>query len=205
MPGESMDLEGWLHLPTSVLLNEAWQVRRRYFDNKVLFATPGAKGYANEFYCNNRNRFVTISVTGQGCALNCDHCRTKLLRSMLPCPEPEDLLVTVKGLRDRGCQGLLISGGADQSGAVPLAPFLGAIKEIKGWGLQVIVHTGLAGEEVIAGLKEAEVDQVLVDIIGARETIREVYLMDYGPEAYGNFLKLCLQYDLEVAPHIVVG
>ncbi|MDN5345420.1 MAG: lipoyl synthase, partial [Clostridia bacterium] len=28
---------------------------------------------------------------------------------------------------------------------------------------------------------------------------------DYGPEAYGNFLKLCQQYDLEVAPHIVVG
>ncbi|WP_338833250.1 Biotin synthase [Moorella humiferrea] len=205
MTFQGFDFDTWLSLPTSILLNEAWRVRRQYFDNKIFFSAPGTKGYENEYYRNNRNRFVAISLTGTSCALNCDHCQKKLLHSMLSCTTPEKLLATAKELQAEGCQGILLSGGADKTGAVPLGPFMEAIKKIKTWGFKVIVHSGLVSEEIIAGLKQAGVDQVLVDVIGARETIRDVYHLDYGPEVYQSFLDLCQQYQLEVAPHIVVG
>lgn len=198
-------IESWLELPTSVLLSEAWRVRRQHFDSKVVFAVPGAKGYENEFYQNNREKFVNISLTGNDCVLNCEHCKKKLLGTMIHCLHPAELLTTIKDLIQSGCEGVLLSGGADQEGAVPLEPFLDAIEEIKRLGLRVIVHTGLAKEKTVADLKRVGVDQVLVDIIGDRETIRQVYHLDKEPEDYLEFLNLCKRYELDVAPHIVIG
>lgn len=205
MPGQSSIFDTWLSLSTAELLDAAWQVRRDCFGSLLYFAVPGAKSFSNEYYCNQRERFPAISITGANCALNCEHCRGKLLGSMVSCPSPEELLATARKLKGHGCQGILVSGGADRTGAVPLMPFLEAIKEIKSWGFKVLVHTGLAPDAVLAGLKEAGVDQVLVDIIGDQETIRDVYHLDYGPEDYQHFLKACRRYQLPVAPHIVIG
>jgi uncharacterized radical SAM superfamily protein len=199
------NLNGWLTLPTSVLLNEAWRMRWRFFDNILLFAAPGAKNYENEYYSNNRGKFVTISVTGKECALKCEHCQMKLLATMLHCLTPSELLSKAENLHTNGCRGILLSGGADSEGAVPLDPFLNVIGIIKSWGLKVIVHTGLAKEDTIIGLKEAGVDQVLFDVIGDPQTIREVYHLEKEPEDYYNLLNLCLKYGLEAAPHIVIG
>lgn len=202
---KAFDFAAWQSLPTSALLNEAWQVRRQNHDSSVVFASPGAKHYENEYHLNARERFVTISVTGTACSLSCQHCGKKLLETMVKCETPEALARAARDLRAAGCQGVLISGGADETGAVPLAPFLEAIKNLKAMGLKVLVHTGLAKEETLAGLKEAGVDQVLVDIIGAEETIRDVYHLDCRPEDYHEFLRLCQKYRLDVAPHIVIG
>lgn len=205
MVREMESIESWLELPTSVLLSEAWRSRRRYFENTVLFAAPGAKGYDNEFYQNKPEKFVTISLTGNECTLNCEHCGKKLLHSMVHCLRPHELLKTAKGIIESGCEGILLSGGADREGAVPLEPFLDTIAEIKDLGLKVIVHTGLARETTLAQLKKARVDQVLIDIIGDRETIQQVYHLDKEPEDYLEFLKVCKHYELEVAPHVVLG
>lgn len=199
------DFAAWQCLPTSVLLNEAWQVRRQNHDNSVIFASPGAKHYENEYHLNSREQFITISVTGTACALNCQHCGKKLLETMVKCDSPEALLSTARHLRATGCRGILLSGGADETGAVPLSPFLGAIKEVKDMGMKVLVHTGLATEDTLISLKEANIDQVLVDIIGAEETIREVYHLGCRPEDYRDFLRLCQKHSLNIAPHIVIG
>ncbi|MEA4901587.1 radical SAM protein [Desulfitobacterium sp.] len=201
----NFDFEAWLNLPTSVLLNEAWRLRRQYFSDRVFFSAPGAKAYENEYYRNQREDFVTISLTGNECALDCAHCRKKLLATMLNCSTPSDLLATVKHLRVSGCKGVLLSGGANKEGAVPVAPFFEAIKEITSWGVKVIVHTGLAEESTIDGLKEAGVEQVLFDVIGDQETIKEVYHLDKEPQDYLRVLELCQKYRLPVAPHIVIG
>lgn len=198
-------MESWLEQPTRVLLSEAWRIRRQNFENRILFAAPSAKGYENEFYKNHPQKFVTISLTGNECALNCDHCGKKLLHSMVHCTEPAQLLTCVRNLQEVGCEGILLSGGADSEGAVPLDPFLEVIEEIKRLDLQVIVHTGLAKEETLKGLKQAGVDQVLIDIIGDKETIQKVYHLKKTPKDYFEFLMHCKKYNLEVAPHIVIG
>jgi uncharacterized radical SAM superfamily protein len=99
----------------------------------------------------------------------------------------------------------LISGGADADGAVPLGPHLETISRLKSWGLQVIVHTGLLDLETAQGLKDAGVDQVLFDVLGDAETIRQVLHLDRTPEDYAHTLALLRQVGLSVAPHVVIG
>jgi uncharacterized radical SAM superfamily protein len=124
---------------------------------------------------------------------------------MLPATTPEALIALGRRLLDGGCEGVLVSGGADVDGAVPLDPFLPALAQLKGSGLQVIVHTGLLSRATAAGLKAAGVDQVLFDVVGDVETIHEVLHLDRSPADYAATLALLRELDLPVAPHVVVG
>lgn len=105
----------------------------------------------------------------------------------------------------QGCQGVLLSGGADALGAVPLRRHLPAIAALKKMGLRVIVHTGLTDQETAEGLFEAGIDQALFDVIGAEETIRAVYGLPYTPQDYARTLAVLRRAGLQVAPHVVIG
>jgi hypothetical protein len=124
---------------------------------------------------------------------------------MLPAPTPGELRALGERLLAQGCHGVLISGGADAHGAVPLAAHLSAIAHLKALGLQVIVHTGLAGKETARGLAATGVDQVLFDVIGDEETIRTVYGLPYTPADYQRGLAILRDAGLAVAPHVVLG
>ncbi len=168
-------------------------------------SVPSAKTYITDHYQNKKDKFVNISVTGTSCALNCEHCKTKLLDSMIPAQSPEKLKEIGDALIQKGCRGVLVSGGALAEGMVPLDGYMESIAHLKQNGLKVIVHTGLVNEKTAKELKTADVDQVLIDIIGDRETIREVYHLDKGPEDFENSLKILKKAELEIAPHIVIG
>jgi uncharacterized radical SAM superfamily protein len=191
--------------PWTELQAEAWETRRRYHPHELGFAVPGAKRYETECYANDPNRFASISLTGQHCALQGEHCRGRLLAGMLPASDPGALLALRRRLLDRGCEGVLISGGADVDGAVPLEPHLEAIAQLKSWGLQVIVHSGLLCRQTAEGLKAAGVDQVLFDVVGDEETIRKVLHLDRTPGDYAETLALLREVGVPVAPHVVVG
>lgn len=191
--------------PWSELQRAAWAVRQRLHPPSILFAVPGAKGYATEHYRNTRHRFSSISLTGAHCDLLCEHCRGRLLRGMRPAPTPEDLLGVGRALVERGCEGVLISGGADVDGAVPLQSHLPAIAELKALGLKVIVHTGLLGRSTARSLRQVGVDQVLFDVVGDEQTIRQVLHLDRQPEDYEATLSMLCEEGLSVAPHIILG
>ncbi|MBN1640918.1 MAG: radical SAM protein [Anaerolineae bacterium] len=191
--------------PWEALQGAAWAARRAHHPDRLAFAVPGAKRYATECYANDPRRFASISVTGGACALQCDHCRGQLLAGMHPAASPEALLSLGEALIDTGCEGVLLSGGADADGAVPLRPFLGAIARLRARGLRVIVHTGLLDRETAQGLKGAGVDQVLFDVVGDAETIHDVLHLDRAPEDYAATLGLLRELDLPVAPHVVIG
>jgi uncharacterized radical SAM superfamily protein len=76
-----------------------------------------------------------------------------------------------------GARGILVSGGAKQNGEVPLEKFIPSIRKMKEKDreFKVIVHTGLIRKEIAKGLKGAGIDQILLDVIGDEDTIREVY------------------------------
>ncbi len=191
--------------PWTELQAAAWDIRRRFHAPELALAVPGGKRYETEQYRNTPHTFANISVTGRQCDLMCDHCRGRLLETMRPTPTPADLLALGERLLDQGCEGVLISGGADETGAVPLKPHLDAIARLKSWGLRVIVHTGLPDRETAEGLKRADVDQVLLDIVGDSATIRDVLHLDQTPDDYAAALAMLRELGLATAPHVIAG
>lgn len=199
------EAEPLFHRPWEELQAEAWEVRQRHHPAELVFAVPGVKRYDTERYANSPHRFASISLTGRRCALGCDHCRGKLLVGMLPAPTPDALLELGPRLVKQGCEGVLISGGANADGSVPIAAHLPAIAQLKALDLHVIVHTGLLDRETAEGLKAAKVDQVLFDVVGDAETIQRVLHLDRTPDDYAATLALLDELEIPVAPHVIVG
>jgi uncharacterized radical SAM superfamily protein len=186
------------------LVQEAWTIRKKHAPT-IWLSVPGAKHYANRYYANRRDSFVNLSVTGAACACRCAHCEGKLLQTMLPVTAPSAMMRAVDSLAEKGCRGILVSGGADCHGEVPLLQFAEAIAYARSKGLRVLVHSGLITRETAMALHEAGVDQVLMDVIGHEDTIREVYHLNLTPRDYLDSMMACREAGLAIAPHIVIG
>lgn len=186
---------------------ETFPVRRHNFGSDIYFYAPGLKRYeTSEFRPKEPHGFVPISITGTGCALNCAHCGGRLLKSMRPAQSKGKLLEVCQCLAERGARGVLVSGGCDLRGRVPLLPYLEEIQQIKRrLPLSVIVHTGLVNEELAAGLREAGIDGAMLDIIGSDRTIQEVYHLNATIQDYESSLALLTQQGVPAMPHIVLG
>ena len=173
--------------------------------NTIAFAAPSPKYYEIEDYKNDSNTFINVSVTGTKCALRCEHCKGELLKSMHSAVDSSELVSLGERFVKKGCEGVLISGGADANGEVPLKNMAVGLKKLKQLGLKVIVHSGLISEETAHILKECGVDQVLTDVIGDTKTAQKVYHLDKTPEHFGNALRTMVEAGLNIAPHIVIG
>lgn len=185
-------------------VQKAWDTRQE-FEPEIWFSAPGAKHYKNNYYSNHSNSFVNLSVTGEACACRCDHCDGKLLQTMIGAPTPIMMRRVIDNLLEKGCRGILISGGANSQGEVPLLPFIETMAYAKQMGLKVLVHSGLINMETAIGLKKAGVDQVLIDVIGDQDTISQVYHLNQQPEDYLQSMLFCRKAGLNIAPHVVIG
>jgi lipoyl synthase len=149
---------------------------------------------------------TALSVTGSYCGLNCEHCGGLILKNMRPARTPQSLKEEALRVAEKGGQTILISGGADRKGMVPLMGFTEAIKEIRSeLRLKVLVHTGLVSPQQADALAEARVDLALLDIIGHNKTIREVYHLKASVRDYEGSLKLLADRGVPMAPHVVLG
>ena len=193
--------------PLQDLQAEAFRIRKENFGDELTFSVPGVLSYHSDEVLSPTNRFAAISVTGKQCALQCSHCRGKLLESMLPAETPDILLQVTDRLRSEGAHGVLISGGADEHGEVPLERFVQTIARLKQRDprFKIIAHTGLLRKETAAGLKEAGIDQILIDVIGDDDTIREVYHLNKRVEDYEETLLMLKDMGHRLAPHIIIG
>ncbi len=189
------------------LLEEAYKIRISNFSNVIYFYTPGMVHFDTPFHkAINPYRFPAISVTGRMCYLNCEHCRGKLLETMIPASHPEELFNICKKVKRYGGYGCLISGGSLRDGRVPLKRYIPTIKRVKQeLGLEVVVHTGLIDRNLAEELASAGVDGVMLDIIGSDETIREVCHLNRSVQDYEQSLILLEEYDIPSIPHIIVG
>ncbi len=184
-----------------------FEVRRRHFPPVMEFYAPGLKRWeTSEWKPTNPRRFLPVSVTGRGCALQCDHCRAKVLEGMLALPPGESLFQLARRLRKEGTEGLLVSGGSTRTGGVPLLPHLRDVQRIRmELGMRVVVHSGFVSPEVAVALARAGVDGVMLDVIGADQTIREVYHLDRTVSDVERSLALLAEAGLRIIPHIVLG
>lgn len=186
------------------LLQEAWELRQKNFPKLIHFTVPGGRHYDGKYF-RNGGRFLNVSITGVSCALQCDHCEGEMLKGMIPVRTPEALKELGLRLRRKGVTGLLITGGCNSMGQVPLNLFLPALAYLKSLEFTIYVHTGLADQEIAVGLKQAGVDKVFLDLISDLETLRKVYHLDRKPSDFINTLEILLTEGLEVVPHVVLG
>ncbi len=173
---------------------------------RIRFYAPSFTYYKTPAFCSSSKDFPTISVTGNGCALNCKHCGGKVLQTMYPAESPEKLVNLAGRLKREGASGLLVSGGCQPDGSVPLQKFVSALAKIKrDLGLTVFVHTGIIDAKTAADLKAAAVDAALIDVIGCDETLRDVYNLNVNTNSYEESLHALSQARIPFVPHIIVG
>lgn len=173
----------------------------------IHFFAPSIKHFEIESYRNNPEPyFVPVSITGKACALDCKHCGGKLLETMTPASTPEKLFAVAENLAKCGAYGMLVSGGADRRGVVPLEKFAPTLRKISDeLGLHVAVHTGIITPKLARALAEARVDSAMLDIIGDNNTIREIYHLDATVEDYRSSLENITAAGVPASPHIVIG
>lgn len=185
----------------------AFDSRRRVFGDELLCYSPTAYPYKiSDHKQSSLHNFISISVTGTSCSLECDHCDGHLLKAMKPALTPEALVKRCQEVEARGAEGVLISGGSDSKGHVPLDRFGEAIKTIKTeLGLKVVVHTSLVTEKTAQLLKEAGIDAAMLDIIGNEQVARSVYHIEDGPRRMNASLSILRESGIPTVPHILVG
>lgn len=149
-------------------------------------------------------RYPAVSITGSKCDLMCDHCMAHLLVTMPDCSTPEKLLEYALESDARGDVGLLVSGGSDFEGKLPWETFASTLAQIKArTKLHLSVHSGFATHSQAKLLKEARVDQALIDIIGTDEVAKKVYHINL--DIVKNSLDAVFSAGLNVVPHVLVG
>lgn len=183
------------------LFTEAWSLSRSFHGSDITFYQPGMFVVDGK-----RGAYPAASITGYKCELNCDHCNGKLLKNMFPCLAGEDLVNFARRAEARGDKGILISGGCDQQGYLPWLKFTEAIRQIKNeTNLIVTIHSGQIHSKEARELKEAGVNQALIDVLGSESTAREIFHLTRGMASIIGSLDALHSAGLEVVPHIVYG
>ena len=167
-------------LPYHVLhqLERAWQARTAAFPPVIVAARPVDT--------------LPISVTGSWCGLNCAHCGGQYLSHMRPVDQVGQVYHT----------SVLISGGCDGRGGVPITQHLDQLRPLLG-GRRSNWHLGLVSPEDLRALRP-HLDTVSFDFVGDDETIREVYGLHSGADDFERVFAALTEVTA-VVPHITIG
>lgn len=175
----------------------------------IRFSTPTFKEYAtSELKGCGKNSFPAFSVTAGACALDCDHCQAKILEPMIPATTPEMLDRKVRDLiLLQDLQGFLLSGGSNRRNEIKYERYYPVIEKLKRDFpyLKIAIHSALLDEPRAKLMESAGVDTAMMDVIGAEETIRQVYHLDRPVEDFEATLAALCSTSMEVVPHIVIG
>ena len=176
---------------------------------RLRFSTPTFKEYdTSDVKGCGKNSFPAFSITGAGCALDCDHCQAKILEPMIAVPKPELLDQKVRDLiLMQGLQGFLLSGGSNKRNEIRYERYYPVIEGLKRDfpDLKIAIHTALTDEAGAKRMESAGVDTAMMDVIGSEDTIKQVYHLDRPVEDFEATLAALTATSMEVSPHIVIG
>ncbi len=169
----------------------ATKLRQRYHGKRVAFYTKP---------------YTPVSVTGAECELSCKHCDKHYLGHMEKASNAKQLEKIMESISSAGTEGIVLSGGSKKDGSVPTYEKAAAIKKAKKkTNLIINAHTGIVSKEQAKKMAEY-VDAALTDIIGDKNTIKQILDLPYGPEDYKRTLRLLRDAGIEnLSPHIIVG
>ena len=181
----------------------------RVVGREIRFSTPTFRSYSScELAGCGKNAFPAFSVTAAGCALMCDHCQAKILEPMIPAVSPEALDRKVRDLVSReGLQGFLLSGGSNRRNEIRYERYFPVVEKLKRDfpHLKIAIHSALLDAPRARAMEAAGVDTAMMDVIGAHETIAQVYHLDRPVEDFEATLAALCSTSMEVVPHIVIG
>jgi len=186
------------------------QRRSAGLDTRMIrFSTPTFKEYeSTELQSCGQNSFPAFSITAGGCALMCDHCEARILEPMIPAVKPEILDREVRRMiNEESLQGFLLSGGSNKRNEIRYGRFYPVIEKLKRDfpQLRIAIHTALTDEQGAKAMEAAGVDIAMLDVIGAQETIRDVYHLDRPVDDFEATLEAICATSMQVSPHIVIG
>jgi len=173
------------------------------------FFTPTFRAYASDELAGcGKASYPAFSITGGVCALNCDHCKAKILEPMIPATSPAELDRKVRDLillKDLG--GFLLSGGSNRRNEVPYDRYYPVIEKLKHDfpQLRIAVHSALLDEQRAKRMEAAGIDVAMMDVIGAQATIHEVYHLDRPVADFEATLAALTATAMDVVPHVVIG
>jgi lipoyl synthase len=203
--GAPHEIEG---LPATLVANLS-AIGQPFHARPFHAATPSFKHYESETLgaCAS-GAFPAFSITGGACALQCKHCRAAILKPMIATGAPEVFEAKVREMVARqGLRGFLLSGGSNLRNEVAFEPYLPAIARLKADhpALEILVHTALVDQRRAEALAASGVDGTMLDIIGAEETIRDVYRLNRKVADFEDALAALVTTGMRVIPHIVIG
>ncbi len=176
---------------------------------EIRFSTPTFKSYSScEMNGCGKNSFPAFSITAAGCALNCDHCQARILEPMIPATNPDMLDVKVRELiASQDLRGFLLSGGSTRRNEIRYERYYPVVERLKRDFpyLKIAIHSALLDEARARSMEAAGVDTAMMDVIGAGETIRDVYHLDRPVADFEATLAALCATRMEVVPHIVIG
>ena len=191
------------------LVDEFERQARAVEPRPIRFSTPTFKEYSStELSGCNKNSFPAFSITAAACGLNCDHCQKKILEPMIAATRPDVLDQKVRRLIEtEGLNGFLLSGGSNKRNEINYGRYLPVVEKLKEDypDLKVAIHSALLDEKRARAMESAGVDTVMMDVIGAQETINEVYNLDRAVDDFEETLAALCTTSMEVTPHIVIG
>ena len=175
----------------------------------LCFSTPTFKEFSSDDVKGcSKNSFPAFSITAGACALDCDHCKAKILEPMTPATNPQMLDRKVRDLVVmQDLKGFLLSGGSNRRNEIHYERYFPVLEQLKHDfpHLQIAIHSALLDEARAKHMESAGVDTVMMDVIGAEETIRDVYHLDRPVEDFEATLAALCTTTMEVVPHIVIG
>jgi len=174
----------------------------------INFYTPTFKTYASsELASCGKSAWPAISITGGDCKLQCDHCKAKVLAPMIAARTPEDLWRAVNEQVAAGAAGMLLTGGSNHRDEVEYEPFYPTVRRIKDAfpDLKIAIHTALVDRDAARRMDDSGVDVAMLDVIGAQDTVRQVYHLKRAVADFESSLQFLTETSLKVVPHIVIG
>jgi uncharacterized radical SAM superfamily protein len=174
----------------------------------IRFFTPSFKAYSSpEISACGRSLWPAISVTGAECALQCDHCRARILEPLIPARTPEALWRIVNEQIAAGAKGMLLTGGSNLRDEVEYGPFYPVLRRVKDAypDFRIAIHTALVDERIARAMERAGVDCAMMDVIGAQDTVAQVYHLRRPVSDFERSLGCLKATSMKVVPHIVIG
>ena len=186
------------------LLGQCKQQQGTHPARALSFHNPDFKSCATS--CGNK-QWPAISITGADCKLQCDHCKAKILEPMQAARTPDDLWRAVNDAVAGGARGMLLTGGSNHRNEVDYSAFYPTLKRIKTVFPQfaIAAHTALLNRDTAQHMEDAGIDTAMLDIIGAQDTISQVYHLKRPVADFEHSLACLADTHMRVVPHIVIG
>ncbi len=147
------------------------------------------------------DHYPAISVTGAWCGLQCLYCRARYLKGMIPCTTWRDAARLLPWLETRA--GVLVSGGFDAQGRLPIPPWLPRLLErLKRGGAVVSMHALNPDARLEDLVARRLVDHVDLEFPVSRKQLELMNIDDAAPTDTARILE---EMGASYSPHLLIG